>query len=159
MRHGDHLRQSMLHENNLPLGAHVVSETKVSGIRWRANQLVWNSKLSNVNIMGFTYLNVEIKKNMWQRKMHSVQEPRFWDQICSFFSKFSFQFVVNVYKQQLCLPDDVKPGRASGKWQETCCSVASRASSMLQRTPCPPTPPTPPGSPKKSDYPSCTSSN
>ena len=59
MRHATWRSPQAVHvawEQPLPLGAHVVSETKVSGIRWRANQLVWNSKLSNVNIMGFTLL-------------------------------------------------------------------------------------------------------
>ena len=65
--------------------------------------------------------------------------------------------------------------RAFGKWQETCCSVASKASGKWQETCCSvhqerlacysvplaptPPPPTPPGSPRKSHYPSRTSSN
>ena len=52
MRHGDHPRQSMLHENNLPWEPMLLARDPNEG------QTSWYeiSKLSNVNITGFTLL-------------------------------------------------------------------------------------------------------
>ena len=85
MRHGDHLGQSMLHENNLYpwepmlLAKQECQESDEGQTSWYE---ILNFRMSTSQAL--------------QRKMHSVQEPRFWDQICRHVCYENFEFFLRL---------------------------------------------------------------